>query len=48
MTRMIHNLKSIQLRNKKGETQAGLCWKEFFIIDDMSKKYSIYGRISTF
>lgn len=43
MTRMIHNLKSIQLRNKKGETQAGLCWKEFFIIDDMSKNIPFMG-----
>ncbi|KAF1026364.1 MAG: hypothetical protein GAK29_01305 [Acinetobacter bereziniae] len=32
-----HNLKSIKIRSAQGEEHAGLCWKEFFIIDDMSK-----------
>ena len=32
-----HNLKSIKIRSNKEETQAGLCWREFFILDDMSK-----------
>ncbi|WP_445116879.1 T6SS immunity protein Tli4 family protein [Acinetobacter sp. WZC-1] len=41
--RMQHNLKSIKIRSAKGEEQAGLCWKEFFIIDDMSKNIPFTG-----
>ncbi|WP_151707528.1 T6SS immunity protein Tli4 family protein [Acinetobacter sp. TUM15064] len=40
---MQHTLKSIQLRNEKGEAHAGLCWKEFFILDDMSKNIPFTG-----
>lgn len=40
---MQHTLKSIQLRTNEEETQAGLCWKEFFIIDDMSKNIPFTG-----
>jgi len=43
ITDMQHTLKSIQLRNEKGETRAGLCWKEFFIVDDMSKNIPFTG-----
>lgn len=32
-----HNLKSIQIRSAKGESQAGVCWDKFFITDDMSE-----------
>ncbi|WP_445116697.1 T6SS immunity protein Tli4 family protein [Acinetobacter sp. WZC-1] len=38
-----HNLKSIRIRSSKGEEQAGLCWKEFFIADDMSKNIPFTG-----
>ncbi|KAF1011517.1 MAG: hypothetical protein GAK29_04951 [Acinetobacter bereziniae] len=38
-----HNLKSIKIRSAQGEEQAGLCWKEFFIIDDMSKNIPFTG-----
>ncbi|ENV93943.1 T6SS immunity protein Tli4 family protein [Acinetobacter sp. KB005] len=41
--RIQHNLKSIKLRSSKGEGQAGLCWKEFFILDDMSKNIPFTG-----
>ena len=37
-----HNLKSIKIRSEK-EEQAGLCWKEFFIADDMSKNIPFTG-----
>nr|WP_174506368.1 T6SS immunity protein Tli4 family protein [Acinetobacter sp. Marseille-Q1620] len=40
---MQQTLKSIRLRSEKGETQAGLCWKEFFILDDMSKNIPFTG-----
>ena len=43
MTRMVHNLKSIKIRSDKEETQAGLCWREFFILDDMSKNIPFTG-----
>ncbi|MDC5166362.1 T6SS immunity protein Tli4 family protein [Acinetobacter baumannii] len=39
---MKHTLKSIKIRSAK-ETQAGLCWKEFFILDDMSKNIPFGG-----
>ena len=38
-----HNLKSIKIRSNKEETQAGLCWREFFILDDMSKNIPFTG-----
>lgn len=41
--RIQHNLKSIKTRSIKGESQAGLCWKEFFILDDMSKNIPFTG-----
>ncbi|WP_445116748.1 T6SS immunity protein Tli4 family protein [Acinetobacter sp. WZC-1] len=40
---MQHTLKSIKIRSTKGEEQAGLCWKEFFIADDMSKNLPFMG-----
>lgn len=40
---MQHTLKSIKIRSDKGEEQAGLCWKEFFILDDMSKNIPFTG-----
>ncbi|MCR6568532.1 T6SS immunity protein Tli4 family protein [Acinetobacter baumannii] len=40
---MKHTLKSIKIRSTKGEEQAGLCWKEFFILDDMSKNIPFGG-----
>lgn len=43
MTRMVYNLKSIKIRSDKEETQAGLCWREFFILDDMSKNIPFTG-----
>ena len=43
LARMTHNLKSIKIRSDKGEEQAGLCWKEFFILDDMSKNIPFTG-----
>ncbi|NUG12357.1 hypothetical protein HUN13_12305 [Acinetobacter seifertii] len=36
-------LKSIKIRSTKGKEQAGLCWKEFFILDDMSKNIPFGG-----
>lgn len=42
MTRMIHNLNSIKIKSAN-ETSAGLCWKEFFIVDDMSKNIPFTG-----
>ncbi|OJK07729.1 hypothetical protein BRY75_06810 [Acinetobacter baumannii] len=39
---MKHTIKSIKIRSTK-ETQAGLCWKEFFILDDMSKNIPFGG-----
>jgi len=39
---MKHTLKSIKIRSAK-ETHAGLCWKEFFILDDMSKNIPFGG-----
>ena len=38
-----HNLKSIKIRSAKDKEQAGLCWKEFFILDDMSKNIPFTG-----
>lgn len=43
ITEIQHNLKSIKIRSNKEETQAGLCWKEFFIVDDMSKNIPFTG-----
>ncbi|SPL69993.1 T6SS immunity protein Tli4 family protein [Acinetobacter stercoris] len=43
ITEIRHNLKSIKIRSGKGEEQAGLCWKEFFILDDMSKNIPFTG-----
>jgi hypothetical protein len=40
---MKQTLKSIKTRSIKGESQAGLCWKEFFIVDDMSKNIPFTG-----
>lgn len=42
ITDMQHTLKSIKIRSEK-EEQAGLCWREFFIIDDMSKNIPFTG-----
>ncbi|UUM26620.1 T6SS immunity protein Tli4 family protein [Acinetobacter colistiniresistens] len=41
--RIQHNLKSIRIRSSKGEEQAGLCWKDFFIADDMSQNHPFGG-----
>ncbi|MCX5466346.1 T6SS immunity protein Tli4 family protein [Acinetobacter nematophilus] len=38
-----HNLNSIKIRSAQGEEQAGLCWKEYFIVDDMSKNIPFTG-----
>ncbi|WP_445116321.1 T6SS immunity protein Tli4 family protein [Acinetobacter sp. WZC-1] len=38
-----HNLKSIKIRSTQDEKQAGLCWKEFFIVDDMSRNIPFTG-----
>ncbi|NNP67206.1 T6SS immunity protein Tli4 family protein [Acinetobacter sp. Ac_5812] len=43
LTDMQHTLKSIKIRSAKDEEQAGLCWKEFFILDDMSKNIPFTG-----
>ncbi|MCH7303919.1 T6SS immunity protein Tli4 family protein [Acinetobacter sp. NIPH 1869] len=43
ITEIQHNLKSIKIRSAKDEEQAGLCWKEFFILDDMSKNIPFTG-----
>lgn len=43
ITEMQHNLANIKIRSDKGETRAGLCWKEFFILDDMSKNIPFTG-----
>ena len=43
ITEIQHNLKSIKIRSDKEETQAGLCWREFFILDDMSKNIPFTG-----
>lgn len=40
---MKHTLQSIKIRSDKGEEQAGLCWREFFILDDMSKNTPFTG-----
>ncbi|EXB26931.1 T6SS immunity protein Tli4 family protein [Acinetobacter sp. 'aerobic (ED)'] len=40
---MKNTLKSIKIRSTKGEEQAGLCWKDFFIADDMSKNIPFGG-----
>ncbi|WP_353140824.1 T6SS immunity protein Tli4 family protein [Acinetobacter pragensis] len=40
---MQQTLKSIIIKSEKNETQAGLCWKEFFILDDMSKNTPFTG-----
>ncbi|MFI8145344.1 T6SS immunity protein Tli4 family protein [Acinetobacter sp. ABJ_C5_2] len=40
---MKQTLKNIKIRSTKGEEQAGLCWKEFFILDDMSKNIPFGG-----
>ncbi|MDC4704440.1 T6SS immunity protein Tli4 family protein [Acinetobacter baumannii] len=40
---MKQTLKSIKIRSAKGEEQAGLCWKDFFILDDMSKNIPFTG-----
>ncbi|HGY4640051.1 TPA: T6SS immunity protein Tli4 family protein [Acinetobacter baumannii] len=40
---MQHTLKSIKIRSAKGEEQAGLCWREFFILDDMSRNLPFMG-----
>lgn len=40
---MKNTLKSIKIRSTKGEEQAGLCWKDFFIVDDMSKNLPFGG-----
>ncbi|MFW1838570.1 T6SS immunity protein Tli4 family protein [Acinetobacter gyllenbergii] len=39
---MQHTLKSIKIRSAK-ETQAGLCWREFFIVDDMRRNLPFMG-----
>lgn len=36
-------LKNIKIRSSKEEEQAGLCWKEFFIVDDMSQNHPFGG-----
>lgn len=43
ITEIQNNLKNIKLRTNKEETQAGLCWREFFILDDMSKNIPFTG-----
>ena len=43
ITEIQHNLKSIKIRSDKGEEQAGLCWREFFILDDMTKNIPFTG-----
>ncbi|WP_196077578.1 hypothetical protein, partial [Acinetobacter sp. Res13-Abat-PEC12-P5-02] len=43
LARMTHNLNSIKIRSAQGEEQAGLCWKEYFIVDDMSKNIPFTG-----
>lgn len=40
---MQHNLNSIKIRSIKGHEQAGLCWKDFFIEDDMTKNIPFTG-----
>lgn len=40
---MQQTLKSIKMRSEKGEIQAGLCWKDFFIADDMTKNIPFTG-----
>ncbi|WNX70745.1 T6SS immunity protein Tli4 family protein [Acinetobacter baumannii] len=37
-----NNLKNIKIRSAK-EIQAGLCWREFFIVDDMSRNLPFMG-----
>lgn len=39
---MLHNMKSIKIKSPN-ETSAGLCWKEFFIVDDMSQNRPFVG-----
>lgn len=39
---MQHTLKSIKIRSEQ-EEQAGLCWKDIFILDDMSKNIPFIG-----
>ncbi|WP_196077787.1 MULTISPECIES: T6SS immunity protein Tli4 family protein [unclassified Acinetobacter] len=43
ITEIQHNLNSIKIRSVQGEEQAGLCWKEYFIVDDMSKNIPFTG-----
>ncbi|WP_288418758.1 T6SS immunity protein Tli4 family protein [uncultured Acinetobacter sp.] len=40
---MKQTLRSIKIKSAKGEEQAGLCWKDFFILDDMSKNIPFGG-----
>lgn len=40
---MQHTLKNIKIRSDEDEKQAGLCWREFFIVDDMSKNIPFTG-----
>lgn len=40
---MKHTLKSIKIRSATEEKQVGLCWKDFFILDDMSKNIPFGG-----
>lgn len=36
-------LRNIKIKSAKGEDQAGLCWKDFIIVDDMSKNIPFGG-----
>ncbi len=40
---MQQTLKSIKIRSSQGETQAGLCWREYFIVDDMRQNIPFTG-----
>ena len=40
---MKHNLQNIKIRSSQGETQAGLCWREYFIVDDMRQNIPFTG-----